>query len=34
MMAPVVRHREGSVPSASGRHSDRFTDPIDGLESL
>jgi hypothetical protein len=27
MMAPVVRHRENSGPSASGRHSDRFTDP-------
>jgi len=34
MMAPVVRHRRRNTPSASGRHSDRFTDPIHGLESL
>src|SRR3989442_1360410 len=33
-MAPVGRHRESSTPSAWGRHSDRFTDPIHGLESL
>jgi hypothetical protein len=36
MMAPVVRHRSPrrNTPSTSGRHKDRFTDPIHGLESL
>src|SRR5262245_10125958 len=32
MMAPAVRHHERETPSASGRHNDRVTDPIHGLE--
>ena len=34
MASVVVRHRCSVTSSASGRHNDRFTDPIHGLESL
>ena len=34
MMAPSVRHPGRETPSASDRQSDRFTDPIHGLEHV